>query len=292
MRLTAHRASPIIRIQTIRGGRMGAYLRPATLQAAVAALAARRWTVLAGGTDHYPARGDTLPDEDIIDIAGLPGQRDIVAGDDHVLIPCGATWSGLIATPLPAQFDALKQAAAQVGGRQVQNTATIVGNLCNASPAADGIPCLLALDAQVELASVAGTRLLPVAEFVRGPRATARRPDELVTGVRIPRRDARSVFLKLGARRYLVISIAMVAAVAELVEGRLVRPRIAIGACGPVATRLPEVEAALDGHPPDPSRVTQAMLAPLAPIDDVRATAAYRAEAALELVRRAVAALA
>lgn len=271
---------------------MGAYLRPATLQAALAALAERRWTVLAGGTDHYPARGDVLPDEDILDITGLPGHREIVARNDDVLIPCGATWSDVIAADLPSQFDALKQAATQVGGRQVQNIGTVVGNLCNASPAADGVPCLLALEAEVELASAAGTRRLPVADFLHGPRATVRRPDELVCALRIPRRDARSVFLKLGARRYLVISIAMVAAVAEIVDGRLLRPRIAVGACGPVATRLPAVEAALDGQPPDPDRIMPAMLAPLAPIDDVRATAAYRREAALELVRRAVAALA
>jgi CO/xanthine dehydrogenase FAD-binding subunit len=292
MRLTPRRASPIIRIRTISGGLMGAYLRPATLEAALSALAARRWTVLAGGTDHYPARGDSPPDEDIIDIASLPGQRAIVVADDHVLIPCGVTWSDVIAAPLPAQFHALKQAAAQLGGRQVQNAATVIGNLCNASPAADGIPCLLALDAKVELASASGTRLLPVAEFLLGPRATARRPDELATALRIPRRDSRSAFLKLGARRYLVISIAMVAAVAEVEAGRLVRPRIALGACGPVAARLPAVEAVLDGHPPDPARITADMLAPIAPIDDVRATAAYRRAAALELVRRAVAALA
>jgi CO/xanthine dehydrogenase FAD-binding subunit len=262
------------------------------LEAAVAALAERRWTVLAGGTDHYPARGDLLPEEDILDIAGLAGQRAITAAGAHVCIPCGATWSDVIAADLPPLFDALKQAAAQIGGRQVQNAATVVGNLCNASPAADGIPCLLALDAQVELASAAGTRLLSVDGFLRGPRATARRPDELVAALHFPAGAGRSVFLKLGARRHLVISIAMVAAAAEAAQGRLIRPRIAVGACGPVATRLPAVEAALDGRAPDPAVVTAEMLAPLAPIDDVRGTAAYRGAAALELVRRAVAALA
>lgn len=273
---------------------MGAYFRPATLEAALALLAERRRSILAGGTDHYPARVLHTPDEDILDIAALPGLRAIGRQGDHWFIPCQATWTDLIGAPLPPIFDGLKAAARQVGGAQVQNAATVVGNVCNASPAADGIPCLLALDASVELASHAGTRVLPLADFVLGPRRTARGDDELAVGLRIPadRDAARSVFLKLGARRYLVISIVMVAAVAELdVAGRIASARVAVGACSPVATRLPDLEAALCGHAPDPTRVQPEHLGPLAPIDDVRGTAAYRHAAALALVRRAVAAL-
>ena len=138
---------------------------------------------------------------------------------------------------------------------QIQNAGTIGGNLCNASPAADGVPPLLALDAEVELASAAGTRRLPLAAFLHGPRRTARRPDELLTAVLIPAAatEGRSAFLKLGARRYLVISIAMVAARLATADGRVTAAALAVGACGPVATRLPAVEAALVGHPPDPS---------------------------------------
>ena len=273
---------------------MGRYLRPATLEAALALLAERTRTVLAGGTDHFPARVLHAPDEDILDITALPGLRAIERRDGHWFIPCLATWSDLIAAPLPPGFDLLRAAARQVGGRQVQNAATVLGNVCNASPAADGIPCLLALDAEVELASVHGTRVMTLAEFVQGPRRTARRPEELALGLRIPDTGgtARSCFLKLGARRYLVISIVMVAAVAEFADdGHIRRARVAVGACSPVARRLPALEAALAGQRPDPALVQAAHLAPLAPIDDVRATAAYRAEAALELVRRAVASL-
>lgn len=274
---------------------MGLYLRPATLAAALAQLAERPRTVLAGGTDHFPARVLHAPEEDILDIGALPGQRAIRQEGTQVVLPCLATWSDLIAAPLPPSFDGLKQAARQVGGAQVQNAATVLGNVCNASPAADGIPCLLALDADVELASVAGRRVLPLADFVRGPRQTARRADELAVALRIPLPEAtaRSVFLKLGARRYLVISIVMVAAVASFdAAGRIARARIAVGACSPVARRLPALEAALAGAHPDPALVQPGHLAPLAPIDDVRATALYRRAAALELVRRAVAALA
>lgn len=273
---------------------MGLYLRPATLEAALALRAERTRTVLAGGTDHFPARVPHAPDEDILDITDLPGLRAIERRDGHWFIPCLATWSDLIAAPLPPAFDGLRAAARQVGGRQVQNVATVLGNVCNASPAADGIPCLLALDAEVELASLSGTRVLPLAEFVTGPRRTALRPDELALGLRLPDAGAaaRGCFLKLGARRYLVISIVMVAAVAELTDdGRIRRARVAVGACSPVAQRLPALEAALVGQVPDPALVRPEHLAPLAPIDDVRATAAYRREAALELLRRAVAAL-
>jgi CO/xanthine dehydrogenase FAD-binding subunit len=273
---------------------MGRYLRPTSLEAALELLARSRPTILAGGTDHFPARVVSAPDEDILDISGLPGPREITSDGTHVVVPCLATWSDLIRANLPPAFDGLRAAARQVGGAQVQNAATVLGNVCNASPAADGMPCLLALDADIELASAAGRRVLPLTEFVLGPRKTARRPDELALGLRIPlpTAPARAAFEKLGARRYLVISIVMVAAVAEfLPDGRIARARVAVGACSPVAARLPALEAALVGHWPDPALVQPEHLSALAPIGDIRATADYRCAAALELARRAVAAL-
>ena len=272
---------------------MGLYLRPGTVQEALEALAARPLTILAGATDFYPARAATPPDIDIIDIIDITALAGPITRDaTHWHIPAATTWSALIATPLPPQFAPLKAAARQIGGMQIQNAGTIAGNLCNASPAADGIPCLLALDAEVELASLHATRRLPIAAFVTGPRQTALRPGELVIALHIPAREAaRGSFLKLGARRYLVISIAMVALIAELTDGHISHARLAIGACGPVAIRLPAVEAALIGHPPDPARITPGLFAALHPIDDIRATAAYRTHAAIELTRRAVAAL-
>jgi CO/xanthine dehydrogenase FAD-binding subunit len=273
---------------------MGLYLRPTTLDGALALLAERGRTVLAGGTDHFPARVLTTPEEDILDISALPGLRTIARHGSHWVVPCLATWSDLIATPLPPAFDGLKAAARQVGGPQVQNLGTVVGNVCNASPAADGIPCLLTLDAEVVLASRAGRRTVPLAEFVLGSRRTARRPEELVLALHIPAppETARAAFLKLGARRYLVISIVMVAAYAEIAaDGRIARARIAVGACSPVARRLFELETDLIGKRPDPALVEARHLAPLTPIDDVRGTARYRRVAALELLRRAIAAL-
>jgi CO/xanthine dehydrogenase FAD-binding subunit len=274
---------------------MARFFRPASLQDALDALADGRRTILAGGTDHFPARVLHAPDEDVLDITALPGLRRIVATPSGWTIPALATWSDIIAADLPPAFEGLRAAAARIGGRQVQNAGTLCGNLCNASPAADGIPSLLALDAQVELASTAGLRRLPVAEFVLGSRRTARRAEELVLGVHIarPSLPAQSVFLKLGARRFLVIAITMVAATVEVdPAGRIAAARVAVGACGPVARRLPALEDALLGRRPDPALVRPGHLAPLAPIDDVRASAAYRLAATEELLRRALAALA
>lgn len=273
---------------------MGSYLRPTSLADALAALAAGPRVLLAGGTDHFPARAIHSPDEDVLDITALPGLRAIEARPDHVRIPALATWADLAGADLPPGFDGLRAAARQIGGAQVQNAATLCGNLCNASPAADGVPNLLALDARVELASAAGMRVLDVGEFVLGPRRTARRPEEMVVALRIPApaERTRSAFLKLGARRYLVISIVMVAAVAEMTaDGRIAAARVAVGACSPVARRLPRLEAALAGQRPSPALVAADCLDGLAPLTDVRGTAEYRQAAALELLRRAVAAL-
>jgi CO/xanthine dehydrogenase FAD-binding subunit len=271
------------------------YDRPESLPAALALLARAPRTVLAGGTDLYPATEAANLAGPVLDITGLTGLEGIRTTPGGVHIGACARWSAIRDAPLPPAFDALRQAAAEVGGVQIQNAGTIGGNLCNASPAADGVPPLLALDAEVELASAAGTRRLPLAAFLAGPRRTARRPDELLTAVLIPTTatGGRSTFLKLGARRYLVISIVMVAARLATADGRVTAAALAVGACGPVAARLPAVEAALLGHPPDPARIDPAAVAAaLAPIDDHRATAPYRTQAAAELLRRAVAALA
>ncbi len=269
---------------------MASFLRPTRLHDALAALAAGPRTLLAGGTDHYPARATFEPDEDILDLSALPDLGRIERTGAHWRIPPLATWTDLIETTLPPLFDGLKTAARQVGGWQIQNAGTPVGNVCNASSAADGIPALLALDAAVELQSLAGTRTLPLAEFVLGPRQTARRPDELVTALLVQHRDADSRFLKLGGRRYLVISISMVAlTLAGDEAGRVTHAAVAVGACGPVATRLPALETALLGRVPHPCLVQPEHLAPLRPIDDVRATARYRLDATLELMRRGLA---
>jgi CO/xanthine dehydrogenase FAD-binding subunit len=270
---------------------MGLYLRPTDLAEALTALAQAPLTVLAGGTDFYPARVGRPIDDDILDIGALAGLRGIGDAGDHVRIGAATTWSDILAAELPEWLAGLKLAAREVGGLQIQNAGTIAGNLCNASPAADGVPPLLALDAAVELASGLGERVVLLADFITGNRRTARRADELATAVLVPkpRHAARAGFAKLGARKYLVISIVMVAAVLEIEASRVAQARVAVGACSAVAQRLPSLEAALLGQPCAPGLgavVSQTQLWPLMPIDDVRGTAAYRRDAARTVIAR------
>ena len=270
------------------------YFRPRSLHEAVDTLARHGGQILSGGTDFYPALGERPFPASVVDISGVSELRGISTDSESIRIGGLTTWTEILRAPLPRCFDALKAAAREVGSVQIQNRGTIAGNLCNASPAADGVPPLLALDAEVELSSVEGVRRMPLGEFVIGNRKTARRAEEVLSAVIVARKldDARSAFLKLGARRYLVISIAMVAAIVKADSaGRVEQARIAVGSCSITARRLTTLETALLNAPLKPGigeLVKPEHLAVLSPIDDVRATAAYRHDAGLTLVRRAL----
>jgi CO/xanthine dehydrogenase FAD-binding subunit len=235
-----------------------------------------------------------MPQGDVVDITALGEIRGISFDPEHIRMGGLTTWTEVIRTSLPRGFDALKAAAREVGSVQIQNRGTVAGNLCNASPAADGVPPLLALDAEVELASSAGTRRMPLAQFITGNRKTQRRADEILAAVRVPRRveNAASAFLKLGARKYLVISISMVAAVLLADEtGNVAEAHVAVGSCSASARRLSALEKDLVGRRADSAiagAVRAEHLVELSPIDDVRATAEYRRDASLTLVRRAL----
>lgn len=249
--------------------------------------------ILAGGTDFYPTLGDRLPQGNVIDLTAVEEIRGISIETEYVRIGGLTTWTQVIRTPMPRCFDALKAAAREVGSVQIQNRGTVAGNLCNASPAADGVPPLLALDSEVELTSGEGRRRVPLAQFITGNRRTLRAPSEILTAVLVPRRmeNAKSAFLKLGARRYLVISISMVAAVLQAEAGRVSEAHIAVGSCSASAKRLVDLERALVGVPVAVGigEVLRAEhLSRLSPIDDIRATAEYRRDASLTLVRRAL----
>jgi CO/xanthine dehydrogenase FAD-binding subunit len=267
------------------------YLRPAGLDQALAALANSKLTVLAGGTDYYPARVGKPIDDNILDISAIANLRGIHDEGSHWRIGATTSWSDILAAGLPPLFDGLKLAAREIGGVQIQNAGTVAGNLCNASPAADGVPPLLALDACVEIADTGGTTSVALAQFILGNRRTLLRPEQLLTAILIPKpaHSARSLFVKLGARKYLVVSIVIVAATLEVEAGCVSSARVAVGAASAVAQRLPLLEAELIGQRCDASlgeHASVAHLAPLAPIDDVRASREYRLDAGLTLVRR------
>lgn len=268
------------------------YLRPQTLPEAVAALQAHPGLrILAGGTDVYPALGEGVQHADLLDITGLSALREVALGGHGLRIGALATWTDVQRAVLPPAFRALQEAGREVGSPQIQNAATLVGNVCNASPAADGTVALMALGAEVEIEGPDGVRRMPLAEFVTGVRRVALAPAELVTALHLPPHGGQSAFVKLGARRYLVISIAMVAAhVALDAEGRILRAAVAVGSCAPVARRLPALEAALVGADAQDlvAAVRPDLIQGLAPISDVRGDAAYRDAAVPVLVRRAL----
>jgi CO/xanthine dehydrogenase FAD-binding subunit len=268
--------------------------RPQSIAEAARLLASGPWSVLAGGTDLYPAHVGRPLAVPLLDITAIAGLRGIRRDDRGWTIGATTTWSDVVSADLPPLFDALAAAAREVGGVQIQNTGTVVGNLCNASPAADGTPVLLALGASVVLQGQRGERELAIDEFVLGSRRTARAADELVVAVRVPARSARarSAFAKLGGRRYLTISISTVAVVVDIDEdGSIADAGVAVGSCSAVCKRLPALEARLNGVAASAdlaALLDPADLAPLAPIDDLRGSAAYRRDATATLVRRAL----
>ena len=266
------------------------YHQPTTLNEAFSALASGA-SVIAGGTDWYPSRGDAPLPSDILDITRLPQFAGISRENDGWRIGAATKWSEIARANLPPAFDGLRAAAREVGSLQIQNAGTIGGNLCNASPAADGVPALLTLESSVRLISDRGLRDMPLGDFIMGPRQTARAEDELLESLWIPNApNMVSAFEKLGARKYLVISIAMIAVVTGFENDRLVDPRISVGACGPVARRLTTLEAALQDQKITAIAdiIAQNGLTELSPISDVRGTAEYRRDVVRDMILRAL----
>jgi CO/xanthine dehydrogenase FAD-binding subunit len=269
------------------------YFLPETVAEATAGLTTKSWQIIAGGTDFYPARADRPVRDDVMDISGLQELRGIAQEKNQTRIGALATWTDVVRADLPAKFRGLQLAAREVGAQQIQNAATVAGNLCNASPAADGVPPLLTLNAQIELSSAIGQRILPLDQFILGNRRTACEPNEMLTAILIPNdaQAANSHFMKLGSRQYLVISYVMVATLLEGdADGLISQARISVGACSEVACRLADLETALVGQPLTSAGaiMTPAHLSVLSPIDDIRASADYRLAAALEYVRRSL----
>ncbi|MDG1936573.1 MAG: xanthine dehydrogenase family protein subunit M [Paracoccaceae bacterium] len=268
------------------------YFSPTYLDEALELMASRSLDLVAGGTDFFPARGRAPVTRDILDITRLEGLRGIQFSDDGVVqIGAATTWSDIAKADLPSAFVALQQAANEVGSIQIQNSGTIAGNLCNASPAADGIPPLLTLDAEIEVAGPLGVRRQALCDFLTGVRQTTMTSAELVIAlhIKMPPTHTTSAFEKLGARKYMVISIAMTAVIIGLDEtGHINYARIAVGACSPVAQRLLSLEADIIGQKISDISVHLSHLAPLSPISDVRASNEFRSEVVKEQIYRAL----
>ena len=271
---------------------MTAYARPRELAEALELRAQQPdWMVLAGGTDlmvnanHRPAPAGIL---DLWRLAGLGG---IAAAADHVTIGAGTTWFEVENDrAIVESWAPLAHAAREIGALQIQARATIGGNIGTSSPVGDSLPVLLALDAELELASVRGRRRVPYREFCTGYRKTVLAPDELIVSVTLPAPSprVRTAWRKVGTRRAQSISKVMGAAAIEL-EGDVIRSaRVALGAVADRPLRITAVEEAVRGLAPDAAAdaARVALRGAIQPIDDIRSTAAYRLGVAENLVAR------
>lgn len=214
-------------------------------------------------------------------------------------IGAGITYSEIEQSPIAGWVPALAQAARTVGSPQIRHAATIGGNVGTCSPAGDGLPVLSALEAQIHLASATGERTLPFADFMVGPKRTARQPGELITGVTVPVFSGWQGYSKVGVRNAMVIAVASASLVVNS-DGAPRDVRLALGSVGPVILRCPEAEALIAAEADfEARRVSTAVAAQFAelgraaarPIDDHRSTAEYRRHAvgvlAGRLLRRA-----
>jgi carbon-monoxide dehydrogenase medium subunit len=274
------------------------YHQPASVEEAVS-LAARfreQGRFLAGGTDLIVQieRGRVAP-RHVIALQDVPGLTGIEA-DGGIVLGAAVTHRAIERTrAFAGALRGLIEGAEVIGGHQVRNVATVGGNLVNASPAADLSPCLLVLDAAVTLLGPDGARELPLEQFFVGPNQTARRPDELLTRVRMPAPPPRSAtaFLKAGRRKAMEISVVCVAArlTLDAAGERCQEARIALGAVAPTTVRAQAAERLLEGQPAHGAAfaaAARAAAAGAAPIDDVRASGAFRRHLVAVLVRRAL----
>lgn len=251
-------------------------------------------TVLAGGTDVMVQylRGDINP-RGLLHIRRLSELKERDLGRRTRIGALTTHWQLRSDQDMVRRHPALAEAAATVGGRQTQNAGTIAGNLVNASPAADLLPVMLVSDGVVTLVSSAGSRDMPVADFVLGRRSTARRSDELVTDLWFEplAESAGEVYLKIGRRHAMEVAIVGLAArLAFDSDGTVTSARVAIGSVGPRAVRADLAEQRLVGTKLDDESLREAaeLLRQVArPIDDARATADYRLRLLPALLRQA-----
>ena len=275
-----------------------AYLVPASVDEAAAALSHGDATVLAGGTDLMPQihQGVRAFRSTFVNISRVTELKTVSQSGNNIRIGALVTITELLHSRLIRQhLPILVQAADHFASDQIRNAATVGGNLCNASPAGDMLPPLLALDATAELACRKDGRLqrrsVPLDQFFLGPRRTAMRMDELLTAVEIPLPPPGHYgrFFKLGTRPALDISIISVALTGVLVERKLTRVRVAFGAVAPIPLRARRTEGAIEGRTLDAEIIRAAAetaRAEATPISDVRASAWYRSEMIVNMMRR------
>jgi CO/xanthine dehydrogenase FAD-binding subunit len=272
------------------------YLRPSSLDEAVAARAAHPdWMVLAGGTDLLVGANKHHEPAGVIDLFGLPAITAIEeSADGTIAVGAAATYAELLASELVRrELPCLAAAAREIGALQIQARGTVGGNIATSSPVGDSLPCLLALDAEIELVGPNGARTVPYHQFCTGYRTTALAADELIARIRFPPRPAgmRQMWRKVGTRRAQSISKVMLAAAGTVDDGAIGHVRVALGAVADRPIRVTAVEELLAGKAPTEAvagDAADALAGAITPIDDIRSRAAYRLRVAQNLVARFV----
>ena len=278
-----------------------AHHRPATVEEACRILTDEpRAAVLAGGTDlmvhlAQPWRGKRPPA--VVNPKRIPGLARIDVTERAIRLGALATLTALVEHPvIRAEYPVLPFTARYMGSPAIRNLATVGGNLCNASPAADLPPVLLVLDAEVGIVGLRGERRLPLTDFFRGPGQNALGLGELLTWVEFPRRSGWAIrYERLDVRRAMDIAIAGVALALRLDAGRVNEARVALGAVAPTPLRVPVVEAGLlEAGLSDAAiaRAAELAMSVARPISDVRASAEYRRDMVGALIRRGLARIA
>ena len=274
------------------------FLQPRSLPDALAIMAERPDAVpIAGGTDvMVELNFDRRRPEAILDLTRVPELGAWDRSDGGVRVGAGVTYTRAIAE-LAGDLPGLAIAARTVGSPQIRNRGTIGGNLGSASPAGDCHPPLLAVGAEVEVASAGGARRVPIDEFFTGPKQSALAPDELICAVHLPAASGPQQFAKIGTRNAMVIAVCSFGLALDPAGGRV---GTGIGSAGPTPLRAGEAEEFLEGVLSSEdlwssraplgeaavARFGELVAAAARPIDDVRGTAAYRSHALGVLARR------
>jgi CO/xanthine dehydrogenase FAD-binding subunit len=249
------------------------------------------WRPFAGGTDLMVLfEAGRLAHKKYVNIWNLEELHGIHVMDQHVTLGALTTYTEVQSSEvLQKEFPMLCQAASETGGLAIQNRGTLGGNIANASPAGDSPPALLVYDAQLELVSASGSRWLPYNGFHTGYKQMLMRPDELIKSIRLPRTHQSWLhyYRKVGTRKAQAISKICFAALAQL-DGEQVKDiRIALGSVAPVVVRCTKTEEVLKGRKLDADTISAArseLSREITPIDDVRSTAKYRLQVAMNVL--------
>jgi CO/xanthine dehydrogenase FAD-binding subunit len=249
------------------------------------------WKPFAGGTDLMVLfEAGRLAHRKFVNIWNLPELRGIEVTPEHVTLGALVTYTEVQANEvLQQEFPMLCRAASETGGLAIQNRGTLGGNIANASPAGDSPPALLVYEAELELVAASGSRLVPYNGFHTGYKQMLIRPDELIKSIRLPRTGApwRQYYRKVGTRKAQAISKICFAGLVQL-DGDDIRDiRIALGSVAPTVIRCSKTEGVLRNRKPDATTVRAAreeLAREVSPIDDIRSTANYRLQVALNVL--------